>query len=602
MTSRAQQIALYINAHAKSYPWAFIGVVGVLIVAAFIMWGVAIRVLMLGPIGVELLEAYGESGLNRLSALQLSVFSALVFTGLVGVLTHCRWGLISIQGLLEQSPFRSSKLYWGLIALLMLLVNVAMLWGLPIIACLEPDTVGYLKPSALRSAGYMVFIDVVVAVTGDLRWVMPIQLNLMLVSFVALGWAVRQHVDSLITGFVVSVVPMLSSSLLILSPAVMSDALFVALICFHISAALWALRSPRWVPLLWVGLSLGLMIVVRPNGISFLVGIGLLVYLLRPHWKRVLVATIVPVVFIAGGQGLYNAATFGFFGLHKFGGISLVGNYAPLIRADMGGEYPEFNAELADKLTKYSVDFPAFEQRGYPYEMAEVAANTAVGAIYKIILPSIRERFGLPEPEAAAFEYDPRINQLAGEIALTAVFNDPWGALKIVTSNFITSWHLTLPVRVPMSIYYPRCLDMSQKLTAQYPDLIHTKMNMDIYQSADLAQKMKMVADEGIRLIEYPRLLISVIQSPLAYIAMLLALWGLVKIVILGAKSSSEMIVLGFAALSLHAGYGLISLGNTAFTRYTVVFDPVVILMLSVAVLSGVRYVFEPECDQNTSV
>lgn len=600
--SRAQILAERIDAFADTHVSAFgvgLAVLFALFVGALSM---AVWAVSSGPVGPELLDEIDTLGLSRLSVLQLSLFTALIAVLALITLIACwrnapRWlrlaafsavVLRASRRLGEGSNPGSGKLYAMVVGGVAVIVNVAMLWDLPVLACLEPDTVGYLEPSMIRSAGYMVFLDVVVALAGDLRWVYPLQLNLMLVSFAVLGWSMRAHLGSWWAGVIVAIAPMLSAGLLILTPAVMTEAVFVALICFHLAAVLRALKSLTWGALIMAGLTVGLMIVMRPNGISFVLSLVFLVYVIRRCRGRILAGFGVPVLALLVLQGAYNQAAFGFFGLHQFGGMSLVGNFSPLIRADMGGKHADLNATLVKALDRYS-HFPDFDEQSYPYEMAEIAALTSAGAIYKVILPEIRRKLGIPEPLAVAFERDPRVNVIAGDLSSAAILNDPWGAFQIVTSNFIANWHLTLPVRVPMSIYFPRCVDMSLDLAKKHPDLVSAHMDVEFYKTAEIAETMKTVRADGLRWIELPRLLISALQKPLGYLALFIAVFGFVAGLVKGRNASAELQVVSLGALSLMAGYGLISLGNTAHTRYTVVFDPVVFMMMCAMFVFMVR-------------
>ena len=606
--SRAQILAERIDAFADTHVSAF----GVGLAVLFALFSgalsLAVWAVSSGPVGPELLDDVAALGLSRLSVLQLSLFTALIVgLVLIGLIACWRnapgWLRLAafsavilrvLRRLGEGSNPGSAKHYALVVGGVAAIVNVAMLWDLPVVACLEPDTVGYLEPSMIRSAGYMVFLDVVVALAGDLRWVYPLQLNLMLAGFAVLGWSVRAHLGSWWAGVIVAIAPMLSAGLLILTPAIMTEAVFVALICFHLAAVLWALRSPGWAALILAGTSVGLMIVLRPNGLSFVLSLAFLLYVLRAQWGRIVVGFGVPVLALLLLQGAYNQAAFGFFGLHQFGGVSLVGNFSPLIRADMGGEHPDLNAKLVTALDRYS-HFPDFEDRSFPYEMAEIAALTAAGSIYKVILPEIRQKLDIPQPTAVAFERDPRVNAIAGDLSRAAILNDPWGAFQIVTSNFIGNWHLTLPVRVPMSIYFPRCVDMSLDLARKHPDMVAAHTDVEFYQSARITQAMNAVRADGLRWIEAPRLVISALQKPLGYVALAIAIFGFVAGLMQGPKASRGLQVTSLGALSLMAGYGVISLGNTAFTRYSVVFDPVVFLMFAGAFVFAWRWMAQDE-------
>ncbi len=602
MPTPLEKIQNRISTFAQVKPAAFGIVLATFGLMTILFMVTALTALLSGPIGIELQDDYFSSSVSRLVVLQASAslcLVSLVFF-LMAVLnwpaapdwlrTLCGAALWRTLLCHRQTRTYAGHLavYWTVTLFAAVTVNVAMLADLPVIAMIEPDSVGYLQPSALRSSGYMLFIQAVTALLGELHWIVAVQLNFMLASFIALGWAVLFVLRSLVAGLVVALVPMFSAGILILSVAVMTEALFISLMCTHLAAVLFCFRRLSWTNVLLVGVTLGLMIVVRPNGISFVAGLPLLVFLLRNSWRKVLVGGVGPLVAIVVAQGLYHHHTFGFFGLHKFSGISLAGSAAPLMNAGMPpSAYPELTRELEARFEAYYVDFPPFDARVYPFEMADVASLTAVGAIYKVILPALRDRLGLPEPEAVAFEYDPRIDKIAGELALAAILNDPWGYFKIVTSNYIANWHRTLPIRVPLSVYYPRNFRLSQEQVKTHAELLSRYVDLAAYSDPVLAARFDDVGSKGIRPIEWPRMAISVFQVMLGYMAFAVSLWGLLAVVKAKHMLHADWRVLSYSALQLQAGYGLISIGNASFNRYTVAFDPLVILLLvaGVAVL-----------------
>ncbi|MEG3618519.1 hypothetical protein V5T82_08650 [Magnetovibrio sp. PR-2] len=606
MATRAHKIAQHIDTWAKQHPQG--ALTGTLVGSALVLLCTVMAVLALfsGPIGVDILDRFPGTTLSRLAVLQgaaslgvLSFAALAVFVvnwgeapKVLKVLYLSRWAERIAHRLARGFSEGSTAAFWGAIGLVAVWVNVEMLVRLPIVACLEPDTVGYLQPSAIRSSGYMFFLDAIVTLTGDMKWIYPVQLNLMLLSFATLGLSVRRVVGSFGAGLIVALIPMVSSGLLILAPAVMSEALFAALICFHLAGVLWALRSPSWIVLLGVGLTLGLMIVVRPNGISFMVTGLMLMWMLRHVWRRVVLALALPLIVIIGAQGLYHHYNYAFFGLHKFGAISLSGNFAPLIRADMGSANPELAAQLEQKLAHYSRDFPPFSERGYPFEMAKVAELTTVGAIYRIILPSVRTHLDLAEPKAVAFEYDPRISQITGDLAKSAVLNDPLGAVQIVSSNFISAWNKSLPIRVPMAQYFSRCATMNTDVYAQHAELISGAGGGGTLIEADTLLALSTTGQEGLRLIEWPRLVLGAFQKGLAYLALMVSIWFCWQILRFRGWGQGDVLAGAVLSISVLAGYGLISLGNTAFTRYTVVFDPVLIALLVVFAVNSFKSLY----------
>ncbi|MCG8653195.1 MAG: hypothetical protein MI861_25365, partial [Pirellulales bacterium] len=152
--------------------------------------------------------------LSRLMTLQIAATLAVAFASLFCVLavnghnvpTWLRqisgtpiWrslGRMAQRHVTGQTVHASPWLFWGPVLLSIGWVNMAMLFSLPLFACIEPDTVGYLYANPIRSGGYLLAIKAVAALTGDMRWLVPIQLNAMLFGFVMLGWALRSLVRS----------------------------------------------------------------------------------------------------------------------------------------------------------------------------------------------------------------------------------------------------------------------------------------------------------------------------------------------------------------------------------------------------------------------
>lgn len=591
MMTRAEIITASIHNGAMRRPRLFFVCLTSCVLGVVLTSGVALIALLSGPIGLELQQPFLSTSISRLVTVQMSASLSLVLF-MVGLVLAVSW---RAPGQRFSCPDAPPWLFWLGVIVAAVWANWAMLVDLPVLACIEPDTIGYLQPSALRSSGYMLILKALVAVTGDLKSIVPLQLNVLLVAFGTLGWAVRRTLHSQAAGLVVAVVPMLSSGLLILAPTVMTEAFFVALIGFHLAAVLCVFYRLNGLNLALVGLTLGLMIVVRPNGISFLVGLPLFVFFFKDRWRLVVSATLSPIVAIVLAQGLYHQQTFGFFGLHQFGGISMIGAAAPLITGDMPSDYPELAQDIERRFKGYYVDFPPFEDRAYPFEMAHVASLTAVGAIYYQALPAMRSSLNLPEPDVMVFEYEPRLNAIAMSLALSAIRNNPWGFAKIVTSNYIANWHRTLPIRVPMSMYYPRCLKMAQQVGAQYEAYFSQVTDLAQYQNVALSDAVAKVGAAGLRAIETPRLVVGVFQKTLGYLALVLSLGGLVAIFNYGRSDDVLYRALAYGALVLQSGYGLISIGNASFARYTVTFDPVVILVLAVSALMAVRYLFFAE-------
>ncbi len=611
MATPIQRASESIDSFATGRPYGFTVLLAACLLASAGAALLALAALLDGPIGVELKEPFRETGYSRLLVLQISSFVACCFSAAIfalalswrqaphwlhAVVAKRAWRHLAQRLDRPIAPGRPA-LYWAWVAAAAVWANFAMLYFLPVLACVEPDSVGYLDPNPIRSAGYMLIVKAVAGLTGDLKWLVPVQLNAMLLSFAALGWAVRGALRSQTAGIVAAAVPMLSSGLLVFAPTIMSEAFFTALVCFHVAAVIALLQRHDPAVAIAAGIALGLMIVVRPNGISFLAGVPLVVFFSREYWRSCLLSLTVPVALIVVAQCGYNQKTFGFFNLHQFGGISLAANAAPLFKGDMPSEYSELAARLGPGLAHYARDFPPFEDRAWPFEMAQVASITAVGAIYYEILPAIRADLNAPTPRHLALDFDPRIAEIAGSLALSAIRNNPLGFIEIVSSNYIANWHATLPIRVPLAMFYPRCLAIARNVVREYEAQFSRYSDIAHYWDSALANRIEKTGTSGIRPIEWPRMAVGVFQLPLAYSAFLASIIGMILIAKFGRRRDGAYRVLSYSALVVQSGYGLISIGNVSFARYTAVFDPLVIVMLLASLTLILRYLFADQDD-----
>ena len=190
---------------AAECPRAFVAVLATILGTMFAAAALAAVALLSGPVGVELQKPFLAFPVSRLTALQLCAALALVcgsgFVFLVAawdrapgwlrLVCGARWFGRAFDPLQGQRRSAPPWLFWICSGASILWASWAMLVSLPVVPFVEPDTISYLRPSPIRSSGYMLFLDAVVGVTGDLKWVVPLQLEAMLLSFLALGWAVE---------------------------------------------------------------------------------------------------------------------------------------------------------------------------------------------------------------------------------------------------------------------------------------------------------------------------------------------------------------------------------------------------------------------------
>jgi len=321
--------------------------------------------------------------------------------------------------------------------------------------CLSPDSVSYLRWSAIRTPGYPLFLQTVLAVFGDARWIAPVQLNLLLLSFVALGWSVGCLFRSRLAGLLVALPLLVTSPLLSESNKVMAEALFVSLVCVHAAAALWLIRTTSGPAGFLAGLTMALAITVRPAGYALLVGVPVLLFLLHGRSRRA-------QGFLLGGLGLallaamaVQYARFGIVGTQSFGGISLIGHVASVITEDLANEYPALTASIARHLAP---DAPRLRDPSPWLEHWQATEQTYNRLLYEHILPEIGEYVARTEPGLSGESRAIRGNEVALAIAASAIRAHPGWYARHTLAHYAGLWvAVRFAASRPFSRHFLKC-------------------------------------------------------------------------------------------------------------------------------------------------
>ena len=129
------------------------------------------------------------------------------------------------------------------------------------------DSAHYLTWHPMRAPGYPAFIELVMALGGDLRWLGVAQLNLLLLSFLALSYGFARLTQSRAMGLALMLLLYGLAPLVRHANIVLAEAVFAALICLHLAALCCYLRRAGAGSALAIGVTAALAFMVRPNGI-----------------------------------------------------------------------------------------------------------------------------------------------------------------------------------------------------------------------------------------------------------------------------------------------------------------------------------------------
>ena len=177
------------------------------------------------------------------------------------------------------SPRLESAFPW-LLALLAL-AFVALNWSQPLATA--PDSGGYLNFSEHRTAGYPLFLEAVDALFGTTDAAPKVQLVISAASFAFLGWSLNRAFRSALFALLPVVALMLYPRVTELHAHILTESIFISLMCLMVGGIALALRHPSWRWAALAALACGLAITVRPAGASLLIVWPFLFWL---TWRR----------------------------------------------------------------------------------------------------------------------------------------------------------------------------------------------------------------------------------------------------------------------------------------------------------------------------
>lgn len=190
------------------------------------------------------------------------------------------------------------------ILVLMAAGYAAASWSTPII--LTPDSRGYLEFHDGRTAGYPVFLEIIVAVSGSAATAANAQLALAAAAIAFLGWRVHRAFGSPLAGIALAFSLMSLPDLSEAHAQVMTESLFVSLLCVMLGSLAMLIQRPTWRGAALAALACGLAITVRPAAMSLLPLFPIALWLVRGRSEgqrlRLIAAVVVPIALCIGAE------------------------------------------------------------------------------------------------------------------------------------------------------------------------------------------------------------------------------------------------------------------------------------------------------------
>ena len=315
------------------------------------------------------------------------------------------------------------------------------------------DSSGYLTWYPLRGPGYSGFLHLVHYLLGDLRYLGLVQLNLLLLSFAALSYGVGRLTSSLLSALVLLLLLCALVPLILRAAWIGNEAVFAALICFHLSALCCYLRCPSASSIVCIGATIVGIYIVRSAGLPFAATALAVLWWFTPPpppqnttsismcRKRILASLGVPIVASLLLLGSINHSVHGHFSVQMQGGVFLLGHVAHLIRAEdgEGSQYEQLLRELATELE------PERQRIVTTTGLYEYWWETRLAG--KIIWGTLFPKLGQNVERASALEWFEAVGEDAMELSLITIAAHPWEYMQHVAAHYLAAYRYGLVMR-----------------------------------------------------------------------------------------------------------------------------------------------------------
>ena len=309
---------------------------------------------------------------------------------------------------------------------------------------LTPDSAIYIRWHPYRTPGYPAFAHAVHFLTGDIRWVGVAQLNLALLSFVALAWGLGHLTRSRFAAL--ASLPLLFGLLpvIVVAMQLWAETLFTALVCFHLTGLCFYLRRPSSKAAACISGTVALIYLARPAGLPFAATLPLLFIIpllhaqgakgKRPPFKRLLAAVCLPILAGLLLMASLNKIKHDSFSAQSFGGVFLLAHIAHLLHPEdgEGAQHEQLMRDLAAEAAPLRERIAA-ASGPRQYWRATMAKGAFIG---ETLVPRLASHL----TDARPFARLDAANTTALELAAIAISAHPRRYAEHAAAHYLAMW------------------------------------------------------------------------------------------------------------------------------------------------------------------
>ncbi|MGH6635584.1 MAG: hypothetical protein ACRED0_05430 [Gammaproteobacteria bacterium] len=483
------------------------------------------------------------------------------------------------------------------ISFTVVLVNYEILNTSGMLPYFSPDSASYLDFNAVRGVFYPSIVLLTHRLFSDISYLIPIQLNFMILSFLALGWAAGQLFQARVWGYIVSLLLIGNSGLMRQAIGVVTEPFFVGFVCLHLASVFLLIRQFSVTLVIFAGVTAAAAILIRPAGYSLLLCLPLIVLLSARYRCMVGLSIAVSATAVLLLGAATNFAISGAFSTHTLGGLSLLGHAVHLLRPNMPSEHPE----LAERIHARVSPLVESTNKGFPHEYWISTSNQYNLLLWQHAVPEIKAQMKRQDPTIPknattlrdimyAPGYTSRYlvslaNGLAMSLAISIIADQPIAYIRHVVAHLYGMWNNLLWRYGPVSDTIWENYQGSQRVTAAWTVGIRAVTDITKYSNPAIASELSGQAQEW-HIVDaiWERLLVWRLYLNSAAFA-----FSLMGIALLPwiTRMSAVLKGLCYSSFALWTYFGFVAAVQAGIPRYALVFEPVVTVILAsgVAVL-----------------
>jgi hypothetical protein len=337
---------------------------------------------------------------------------------------------------------------------------------------------------------------------------------------------------------------------------VLPESLFASTLLVNLGVVLEASRSKRSAPYALVGLTLAVLILLKPSGYGVAAGLVAVALCARARAAYRVGSAVAALGISLGAVATMNFFRHGYFATQAQGGFVLLAHVGPFVERTEGGPLAEVTNAIADDVKPHRDALERIDDLVVYYLFSSHDYHTIERIVRQRIGADVERRFGSAAADTRQFPSNPillrEITAQGSAIARRAIVDHPHEYARHVSSQLYGLWFIPL-FQTSAGV---------DRLNSALNDIRATSAALD--RSPVAFRALPAPVFVAIRVLQ-----LTVLGASLVMILFVLL------------HRTPHDLALGYAALALHANFLLVAAVQPGLPRYAIVMWPCATLLLA---------------------